>query len=84
MPCTVVGIETIAYAKKDGTPVEGVRYHLTAQPRDPSRVAGVLCDSVYVSARLVSSWPFIPSVGDVVRPVYNSRGHLEEFLPVGD
>lgn len=79
---TIVGIEPIAYRKKDGTAVEGVRYHLTAQPRDPSRVAGVTCDSVYVPARTVASWDYIPSLGDTVRAVYDSRAHLEEFLPV--
>lgn len=82
MHCTVVGIESIAYTRKDGSPVEGVRYHLTSQPRDPSRVAGVCCDTVYVSARVAASWPYIPSLGDVVRPVYDARGHLEEFLQV--
>lgn len=76
----IVGIEKISYDKKDGTHVEAVKYHATDDTKRDN-VVGVTVSDIYVSAAALSRVTTVPQLGDLVFPVFSSKGYFVDFLP---
>lgn len=77
----VIGYKFIKYNRKsDGKLVDGIEVYLIGEAAD-DRVQGQECIPAYLK-RSASSYIDCPKIGDIVKPIYNRYGNMEDLMVV--
>ena len=74
----VTGIKVVSFKGQDGKPVQGVKLYVI--DRDVPVMAGVACDSLFLSRSLLDKMCMTPDdfkVGDKLTVFYNKYGRIQ-------
>lgn len=84
MKTTIVGVQKINYNKKDGTPVDSVKFYTTRKAPD---TVGICAEEIYMTtAQLTNLGVSIPesqyqqALGKTLEVEYNQRGFIVSLL----
>lgn len=75
----IVGLRQMDFVAQDGRPINGYQYFYLV---DDPQVTGKMAGKLFISADAISSFGFLPKVGETVKAYYNRRGKVTAFEPV--
>lgn len=75
----VVGIKRFNFKAPDGNVINGLQFHLLADPIDSAFGVGYEVDKVFLSEVKLNKMGATPALDDLVSPVYNKYGKVDRL-----
>lgn len=75
----VVGIKRFNFKAPDGNVINGLQFHLLADPIDNQMGVGYEVDKVFLSEAKLNKMGVTPALDDIVSPVYNKYGKVDRL-----
>lgn len=75
----VVGIKRFNFKAPDGNVINGLQFHLLADPIDAQNGVGYEVEKVFLSEAKLNKMGVTPALDDIVSPVYNKYGKVDRL-----